>query len=221
MKKAAVFAAMLIFLSGCSYADLLPVAPTAPPPPDTATATLYLTATETPTITPTQPTPTFTSTPTLIYLNGVPAPTDSPTPPATRWVLSTTTASVEAQPLLGNGPFSTILIPGKQLFWGTCEPSSLKVAVKVQDNVPAQTVLIFLRLQDTKTGDTTQWGGGAIMDRGDDGVFTYTLTAKSFEHYRDYMEAWGQYQFVALDRQLQRIGASTQYMNNLTIAPCP
>jgi len=224
MKRAALIAAIALFLSGCSYTDfanLLPQAPTPLPPPATATATIYVTPTETPTITPTQPTPTFTTTPTLIYLNGVPAWTETPTPPATLWMLATATPSVAAQPLLGNGPFATILVPGKQLFWGSCEPSSLKVAVKVQDSVPAHTVLIFLRLQDTKTGDTTTWGGGAIMDRADGGVFTYDLTAKAFEHYHDYLQAWGQYQFVALDSHLKRLGASTQYLNNLTIAPCP
>ncbi len=221
MKRAALIAAILLILSGCSYTDLLPVAPTPLPPPDTATATVYMTPTETPTITPTQPTPTFTLTPTMIYPNGVPANTDTPTPPPTLWMLATATPSVQAQPLLGNGPFATILVPGNKLYWGTCEPSVLMVSVKVQSNVPAHSVLIFLRLQDVKTGDTTQWGGGAIMENEGDGVFTYNLTAKAFEHYHDYMQAWGQYQFVALDRHLARIGGSTQYLNNLTIAPCP
>ena len=222
MKKAVLIAALILFLSGCSYTDLLPKAPTPLPPASTATPTVYMTPTETPTITPTLPTPTFTLTPTLIYLNGVPAMTDTQTPPATLWVLATATPSVEGQSVLvGNGPFSTILVPGKQLFWGTCDPSVLKVTVKVQDGVPAHTVLIFLRLKDTKSNDTTTWGGGAIMDRQGGGVFTYNLTAKSFEHYHDYMQALGQYQFVALDIHLNRIGASSQFLDNLTIAPCP
>ncbi len=225
MKKVAAIAVLILLLSGCSYADftkLLPAAPTPLPPPDTATPTVYMTPTETPTITPTQPTPTYTTTPTLIYLNGVPAATDTQTPPATLWVLATATPSLEGtSSLVGNGPFSTILVPGKQLLWGSCEPSVIKVTVKVQDSVPAHTVLIFLRLKDTNSNDTTTWGGGAIMDRQGGGVFTYNLTAKAFEHYHDYMRAWGQYQFVALDNHLDRLGASSQFLDTLTIAPCP
>ena len=221
MKRVALIAAIVILLSGCSYTDFLPATPSPVPPPATATATIFMTPSQTPTITPTQPTPTFTTTPTLIYLNGVPAATDTWTPQPTLWTLPSATASVQAQALLGNGPFATIIIPGKNLYWGSCDSNLLRVTVKVQDGVPAHSVLIFLRLQDVKTGDTTKWGGGAIMTEAGTGVFTYDLTAKAFEHYHDYLQAWGQYQFVALDAHLGRIGASTMYLNNLTIAPCP
>ena len=221
MKTARLVALVGVLLSGCSYTDLLPTAPATLTPPPSATATIYVTATETPTITPTQPTPTFTTTPTLIYPNGSPLPSLTFTPPATRYVVPSTTAIIAAQPLQGNGPFTTILVSGKQLFWGSCNPASVKTTVKVSESVPASGVLIFLRLKDTKTGDTTPWGGGAIMEKAGDGVFTYTLTAKSFSHYREYMQAWGQYQFVAYDVHLNRLGASTEYLNNLTIAPCP
>lgn len=222
MKNAAIVTILGLFLSGCSYTNLLPAAPSPLPPPPTATATVYVTPTETATITPTQPTPTFTSTPTLIYLNGRPAPSLTPTAPATLWVvLSETPTVVAAQPLLGNGPFSTILVSGKQLYWGSCEPSSVKVTIKLVDGVAALGVVIALRLQDVTTGDTTPWGGDAIMDKQGNGVFTYTLTPKSFEHYRDYMKAWGQYQFIAYKAGLEHVGSSTVYLNNLTIEPCP
>jgi hypothetical protein len=224
MKSVALLVVFGFLLSACSYTDLIPAAPSPLPPAPTATATVYVTPTSTPTITPTQPTPTFTFTPTLIYLNGQPAPSLTPSAEPTLWVATgvvTLSPTIPPQPLLGNGPFSSILVPGPKLFWGACEPSSIKATVKVADGVPAHTVLIFLRLQDTNSPDTTQWGGGAIMDRQDNGVFTYDLTAKSFEHYHDYLKAWGQYQFVALDSHLQRIGASNQYLNNLTIEPCP
>jgi hypothetical protein len=223
MKTVALIAVLGLCLSGCSFTGLLPAAPS-PVPPASATATIQKTPATTPTITPTQPTPTFTTTPTLIYLNGQPAPSLTPSPEATRWVVTgaaTLSPTAAVQPLVGNGPFSAILVPGPKLYWGDCEPSSINVTVKVADGVPAHSVLIFLRLQDPNTNDTTQWGGGAIMQRQDGGVFTYALTAKAFEHYREYLKAWGQYQFVALDSHLQRIGASTQYLNSLTIEPCP
>ncbi|HTP03129.1 MAG TPA: hypothetical protein VMJ64_17260 [Anaerolineales bacterium] len=224
MKNITVILMIAYVLSGCALMDYLPVAPSPLPPAATTTATVFKTPTKKPSITPTLPTPTFTLTPTMIYPNGHPAPSLTPSAPATLWMLGTPTdvpATVAAQPLLGNGPFSTILMSGTKLYWGKCDPSSLKVTVKVADGVPAHSVLIFLRLQDPTTKDTTQWGGGAIMERLGGGVFTYDLTAKSFEHYHDYLRAWGQYQFVALDSSLQRIGASTQYLTNLTIEPCP
>ena len=224
MKTATLIALVSVLLVGCSYSNftnLLPVAPSPLPPGPTATATIHLTPTNTATITATLPTPTFTGTPTLIYPNGRPAPSETPSAAATLWISLSETPTVMAQPLVGSGPFATILVSGQRLFWGSCEPSSVKASVKVADSAGVHSVLIFLRLQDTKSKDTTQWGGGAIMDHAGNGVFTYNLTAKSFEHYREYMQAWGQYQFVALDSHLSRIGASAQYLSNLTIQPCP
>jgi hypothetical protein len=220
-----MIAVLGLLISGCSYTDftrLLPAVPSPLPPPATATPTIYLAPTKTAAFTPTQPTPTFTSTPTLIYLNGRPA-APSLTPDATTApaVLLSSTPTDAAQPLLGNGPFSTILVSGRQLYWGSCEPSAIKATVKVAPEVGAFGVLIMLRLKDTKTDDTTDWGGGAIMDKQGNGVFTYTLTAKSFTHYRDYLKAWGQYQFVAYDANLHRLGGSAEYLSNLTIEPCP
>jgi hypothetical protein len=180
-----------------------------------------MTPTQTASITPTQPTPTFTLTPTLIYLNGTPIPSATITPPPTLFILASQSATPAAQPLLGNGPFSAILMPGKELMWGGCEPSSLLATVKLADGVPAAGVMIMLRLQDVVSGEHTSWGGGAIMDKQGSGVFTYTLTAHSFTHYREFKKAYGQFQFVAYDRSLQRIGASTEYLSNLTISLCP
>jgi hypothetical protein len=136
-------------------------------------------------------------------------------------VAATDTATEVIQPLLGSGPFSTILMSDKHLYWGSCTPSSINATVKLVDGFQAFGVMIMLRLQDVQSGATTEWGGGAIMDKQGNGVFTYTLTAKSFTHYKEYLQALGQYQFVAYDANLHRIGASTQYLNDLRIARCP
>lgn len=220
--KIAVFVALVgLLLSGCSYSDVISqFVPTNPPPPPTATATVYRTPTETPTITPTQPTPTFTLTPTLIYPNGTPVPSSTPSPFPSLFILGTQSPTAAAQPLLGNGPFTTILMPGNQLFWGSCEPNTLNVTVKLAENVKAVGVVMALRLEDTNTKERTGWGQ-AIMDKQGGGVFTYVLTAKAFTHYREYKRAWGQYQFIAYTSGLVHVGESQVYLNNLTIAPCP
>jgi hypothetical protein len=224
MRIFALMTLIALTVSGCSYTDilaLLPATPTSAPPTSTPTATVYMTPSETATITPTQPTPTFTLTPTLIYLNGTPIPSATITPPATIYVVASQSPSPAPQALLGNGPFSTILVSGQQLNWGGCEPSSVLATVKLADGVAAAGVMIMLRLQDVQTGEHTSWGGGAIMEKQGGGVFTYTLTAHSFTHYREFQKAFGQYQFVAYDRNLQRVGASTEYLSNLTISLCP
>jgi hypothetical protein len=220
MHKARFFVLLSLLLSGCSYTDLLRLAPTNIPPAVTATATIFVTPSQTASVTPTQPTPTFTSTPTLIYPNGTPPPSPTATPVFTASIPATATETEVAQPLLGSGPFSTILISDKQLVWGTCTPSSVTATVQLANGVPAFGVMIMLRLQDTATGEITAWGGGAIMDKQGNGVFTYDLTAKSFTHYKEHAQAWGQYQFIAYDANLKRVGTSTVYLNNLTISQC-
>jgi hypothetical protein len=220
MKKAVLLAMLSLLLSGCSLADLQTLLPTPIPPAATATATLYLSPTPAPSITPTQPTPTFTLTPTMIFPNGTPVSSSTPRPDATLWVLSTGTATPEEQPLLGNGPFATVLIPGKELLWGSCEPSTLKITVQLQSGVKASGVVMALRLQDTQSAEHTEWGQ-AVMSKQGGGVFTYDLTAKAFTHYREYKVAYGQYQFIAYGSGLAHVGSSQVYLNNLTIKPCP
>jgi hypothetical protein len=97
----------------------------------------------------------------------------------------------------------------------------VNITSHIDDLSKIHTVTVWLRLENKATGDTTEWGGGAIMDSDGQGTFTYTLTAKSFSHYREFVDAWGQYQLVASDSSLNRVGASSQYLNNITISPCP
>ena len=223
MKKAVLIALIAVLLSGCSYTDVLSLLPTPLPPTATATATFYVSPTVTPSITPTQPTPTFTLTPTLIYPNGTPVPSSTPRPAATLWVLSTGTVEPTTppdQPLLGNGPFSSILVPGKELLWGSCDPTEMKITVQLDPNVRAVGVVMALRLQDTQSTEHTAWGQ-AVMTKHDGGVYTYNLTAQSFTHYREFKSAWGQYQFIAYTSGLEHVGSSQVYQQSLTIKRCP
>ncbi len=224
MKRAGLIVIVSLLLSGCSYSDvmkLLPATATPAPPTLTPTATVYMTPTETPTITPTQPTPSFTPSPTMIYPSGTPPPTLTFTPPATQFIFATESTTVPTLPLTGGGPFEAILVSGNQLLWGGCQPSSITATVKLQAGLPVRWVTMWLRLQDVSTGEMTKWDGGAIMNKQGGGVYTYTLTAANFTHYREFPQAWGQYQFVASDASLNRLGASTTYLNSLTIARCP
>jgi hypothetical protein len=221
MKSIILFTVVSLLLTGCSYTQFLPATATIPVP--TATATIYSTPASTATITPTQPTPTFTNTPTLVYLNGSPTPSEIPLGTSTLYVIPSITPTDTIAPLLvPDGPFARVLLSGNKIFWGACEPTSVLVTVHVVDSVPAKKVLMFLRLEETRAGgNSTEWGGGADMDSQGHGDFTYQLTAKSFSHYNEFTSAWGQYQFVAFDANLGRLGASKQYISDLTISACP
>lgn len=224
MKKVRYLIFLLILVvQACSYTDITNLLPATPTLPPTASYTPAVsdTPTRTPTVTPTQPTPTFTSTPTFIYSG--PTPTSSITPVFTSTIgllitLTNTPAPLELAPQ--SSLFTSIKISGNLVYWGRCEPSSVKVTVHVVDTALIRTVLLELRLVDTKTGERTEWGGGAIMDDDKKGTFTYNLTAQNFEHYREFSRAWGQYQVVAFDSHMARLGASAIYKNSLTIAPC-
>src|SRR5262249_18443632 len=150
----------------------------APTPLASATKTIVLTPSETPTITPTLPTPTYTSTPTLIYFG--PTSTESDTP------LPTDTFSLNAN---ANGfltpqmdGFTSVRVSGNQIFYGRCLPNSVDFTATVADPSTETSVLLFVRLVDTKTGEYTDWGGGAIMN-GKRGTFTYTLGFQNIPHY--------------------------------------
>ncbi|MFI5305632.1 MAG: hypothetical protein ACHQYP_12660 [Nitrospiria bacterium] len=225
MKISRIIPFLCISLSGCSYALLLPSNPTITPLSPTNTATALMTPTSTNTITPTLPTLTFTYTPTFIYLG--PSPTIIPTDNITGTpgsIFSPTPTFTETPPVITipqNSLFKTINLSGDHLFWGACEPSSVNITTHIDNLSNIHIVTVWLRLQDKQNGDTTKWSGGAIMNKEGQGNFSYTLTAKSFDRYQDFLNAWGQFQLVASDTVLQRIAGSSQYLNNLTVAKCP
>jgi hypothetical protein len=235
MIKKSVILLLSLLLSACAYPILANTNATNSQVSAQDTTSQILTTSQTSTLIPTLPTATFTQTPTLIHLDptptmtpeGISIETITPVLVSTEAVatnLISTQNMTETPPIQTvpkNSLFTTIAISGGRIFWGVCEPSYVKVTAHIDDLSKVYIVTIWLRLANKKTGDTTDWGGGAIMNDDGKGNFAYSLTAKSFSHYREYSDAWGQYQLVASDRNLDRIGASAQYLNNLSVAPCP
>jgi hypothetical protein len=217
--KFCLWALGCISLAGCSYSDFVPVAPpisapaleptwaSSPLPSATATsASLLMTAT-------------FTATPTLVQMSSSPVATQTTFAAQTGIPLAIGTPLVQS---IGtpDAIFVRVQITSGSIFWGICKPDSSTVDVKVADPVAVHRVLLALRLQGKKTGDTTPWGGYAIMNDEGQGTFTYRLTARSFSHYGDYLSAWGQMQLIALDRLLRVVGRSSQFLQTLSLAPC-
>ncbi|MBI1855855.1 MAG: hypothetical protein HYR93_08345 [Chloroflexi bacterium] len=220
MRKAALIIVFGLFMQACSVPDItaliIPATPTSPPPAASPTETVYVTPSQTPSVTPTLPTPTFTTTPTLVFSGSTATPSFMPLPTSTLWIL--TQNNLLTPQSYG---FDEILVSGPLLYWGSCQPNTIKMIARVSNVILTRDVLIFLRLRDKTSDETTEWGGGAIMDGDGKGNFTYILTAQNITHYREYKSAWVQYQFIAADRKLNVIGRTAPYLNSLSIAPCP
>lgn len=215
----------LIFMLGlsmlaCSVSDitsLIPGTPAPPPPTAIPMETVYVTSTSIPSMTPTQPTPTFTTTPTLFYSGPSATPSLTPLPTGTLWSVGGGANLLTPQSV----GFAGIVISGPLLYWGSCQPNFIKVIARVTDIVKTHDVTLWLRLKDKKSSDTTNWGGGAIMDNDKQGNFSYTLTAQNITGYHNYKSAWVQYQFVARDKYHNEVGRTAPYLDQLSIAPCP
>jgi hypothetical protein len=230
VKKIALISAVAFMLLACSISDvsniLTPLATRTPLP--IATNTVYVTPSDTPTITATLPTPTFTGTPTLVGGGFTATPTLTSanlteTPAVTGSPMDTTSTPIIGGLSLVTPPgvgFTSVKISGNILKWGGCEPSSVTFTAQVTDPITETAVLLFLGLKDPTTGETTKMGAGAIMNGNSTGIFTYTVTAKNITHYQDFPGAWVQYEMVATNGGLQRLGWTQVYQNSITISPC-
>jgi len=226
MKKISLISALVLMLLACSVSDVSNImsplfTPTALL---SATKTVYVTPSDTPTITPTLPTPTFTGTPTLLGsgFTATPSETESPTAePITTGLTGTISVSVGNSALTPEYVgFSSIKISGNIIRWGGCEPSSVTFTAQVVDPVTETAVLLFYRLKNPSSGEMTKMSGGAIMNGNATGTFTYSLTAKNITDYQDFPGAWLQYQLVATNGSLERLGWTQVYLNSITISPC-
>lgn len=227
MKKILPILLITILLnSGCSsLAPLLQFAgtPTSAPPVDTFTPA--------PTVTkiPTQDLfATATSTPTSLIPTlegGTAEPTLDPSKPT---LVPSPFPTFEAPSNTGVFTpkaygFQAVLISNNILYWnaGPCMPRSVKFAAFVTDLQNTKQVLLFMRLREKKnTLNLTDWGGGAIMSKADNGSFTYTVTPKNISKYYRFKDAWVEYQVVALNEEKLVIGRTQVYDRNVSLTRC-
>ena len=226
MKKILPVLLLVSLLSGCSsLAPLLELALTPTPAPPTETFTPAPTVTQFPTqdlfatatSTPTSLIPTFNETeePTVDPSQPTYTPTPLPTfaPPSSNSGVFTPK----------NEGFLAVLISNNVLYWneGPCMPRSVKFAAFVSDLVNTERVLLFMRLREKKnTLNITDWGGGAIMSKADNGSFTYTITPKNISKYYRFKDAWLEYQLVALNTDNLVVGRTQVYDRNVSLVRC-
>jgi hypothetical protein len=109
-----------------------------------------------------------------------------------------------------------------QLVWGyNCDGArSIKFVVQVNVVRRLKYVLLFIRLQDKYSARVTDWGAGAIMKDNDKGTYFYTVELDQIENYRDFEDAWLQYQFVASTSALKVLGRSIVSRNEVSLTNC-
>lgn len=213
MRKAKyIIAIIAIFLQACATLELLPApAPnstSAPSPTVTETATITLTPTRTIT-----PTPRNTATP-LIFATYTPVVLVSPGAPT---FAAAPFIDVPNAPV---GGFEKATTSESKIYWGVCKQGFTRLVVQVEHPDEVYRVYLFFRLESAKKpGDTTPWSG-TVTDNKGTGFFVYKLDADNVPERKNYLKAWVQYQFVAVDTEQKVVGRSVIYTRSLTIEPC-
>ena len=225
MKKI-VLAILAFVLAGCSALSDLPFLQQ----PTSAPAVV-----NTPQPTVTLISDTYTNTPDLFAINtevptntlqaGATLPTNTPIPSFTPTTRPTITLEPVDVTLFTPGPNPFLLISKSttQLVWGyNCDGArSIKFVVQIVAPVKRlKYVLLFIRLQDKYSAHHTEWGAGAIMSDNDRGTYFYTFELNQIDEYTKFEDAWLQFQFVASNIYLNRLGASVVDRNSVSLTHC-
>lgn len=119
--------------------------------------------------------------------------------------------------------FLAVLLSNNQMFWnnGPCEPREIKVSAFVEDTATTDQVLLFTRLREKKdTLLVTDWNSGAIMVKGDNGSYNYTIHTWNLDQYYWFTNAWLEYQLVSTDKDFNVLARTPVYDHNLSLVMC-
>ena len=229
MKKLIQILLLMAILAGCSglpnlpscLASPTPVVPTDTPTPfisETPIPTQNLFATSTPTP--------LTFTPTVTALG---AELFTPTPSPTNLPTGFPTPNIPVDPS-GSGYFTpqstgflAVLISNNTMYWnsGPCMPRNIKFSAFVQDQINTHHVLLFTRLREkSDTLLLTKWNSGAVMVKADNGSFNYDIHTFNLRQYYYFINAWLEYQLVALNEANEVIGRTAVYDRNASLVMC-
>ncbi len=166
-----------------------------------------------------------TAAPTNTLATDAPPATNTPIPSLIPTSRSTITLEPADINLFTPGPNPFILSSKStpQLVWGsTCDGArSIKFVVQLVTPIKRlKFVTLWYRLQDKYSGRHTDWGGGAIMLDNDRGTYFYTIDLDQISDYRSFEDAWLQFQFVATNIYLSRVGSSIVDRNSVSLTHC-
>jgi len=222
MKKI-VLATLAFILAGCSALQDLPFLQSS-----TQATAIVNSPTPQPTVTliPTQDLfAVNTAGPTNTLAPDAPLVTNTPIPSFTPTTRPTITMEPVDITLFTPGPAPFLLTSKSttQLVWGySCDGArSIKFVVQVVAPVKRlKYVLLFIRLQDKYSARQTPWGAGAIMSDNDRGTYFYTIELDQIDDYKSFQDAWLQFQFVASNIYLHRLGASVVDRTSVSLTHC-
>ena len=234
MKK--VFGLLLVLgLTGCSaIAPFVQAAPTAGPTGtaqivyQTVVVTVLVTASATETPIPSAtwtPIPTFTLQPTN-PTGTAGTPQTSATPGSAQFTATPGTPAPAGSPTAtlpadAGGTLFTNLTRSSDHFAFTCQPDTITFGISATS--PSVTeVDLFYRLEFKNSSSMTDWVDVGKMVPGNGGNFTFDFKSSLIPRDLRTAPAWLDYQFVALNSQLQVIGRSARILQQITFTPnCP
>lgn len=229
MKKLIQVILIAFLLAGCSgLPGLPPLLATQTAPPSTETPTPFISETPIPTqnlFATATPTPlTFTPTPTSLG-----AELFTPTSTQTSLPTDFPTPDIPLDPEESgyftpkNTGFLGILISNNTMYWneGPCSPRNINVSAFVEDQLNTHHVLLFTRLREKKnTLNVTRWNAGALMIKADNGSFNYNIRTFNLRRYYYFVDAWLEYQLVALNEDREVIGRTGIFDRNISLVRC-
>ncbi len=225
MKKHIPLLLLGLLIASCSgglpnFASLI-ASPTIPPPTDTPTIEpsvtplptydYFSTATATPV--------TFTPAPTSLIPD---LPTDTPQPPpdfSAQFITELNPNSYFSQSV----GFAGILYSNPILYWnsGPCQTRYIDMSVFVEDIINTKDVYMYLRPREkSNTLLVGEWSAGAQMLKAENGSFNYHIRPINIRQYYNFLDAWLEYQFVAVNADREIIGRTPVYERNLTLQMC-
>jgi hypothetical protein len=216
------FALILIFLlSGCSGLPVsIPFLGTPTPVTPQFTATPFaLDPTHTPDLFVLK-----TLEPTGSPASGTPGVVETPEPSFTPTFRPTITLEPLEPALFTPSPnlFLAVQRSTNQIVWGYgCEGArSIRFTANVAPARRLRYVTLWYRLQDKYSGRRTDWGGGAIFKDNDQGTYFYDLDLSQINRYRNYADAWFQYQLVASTATQKVLGRSVVSRSDVSLTHC-
>lgn len=229
MKKLIQILLPAMILASCAGLPNLPqllVSPTPPPPLETSTPFISETPIPTQNLFATStPTP-LTFTPTVTSLG---AELFTPTVTETRFPTDFPTPDIPLDPSDSdyftpqNTGFLAVLISNNTMYWnsGPCMPRNIKFSAFVEDQINTDQVLLFTRLREkSDTLLVTKWNSGALMVKADNGSFNYDIHTFNLRQYYYFINAWLEYQLVALNKDNEVIGRTAVYDRNVSLVLC-
>lgn len=216
MRKILFFLLIAILTQSCG------VAPATNPAQPTSTIFVTYTLINTPTNTST---PIPSASPTIVKIPtqdpNQPFPTFPPIPifvgdvTATPVIITTATISKP-------GPgFASVDYSPNKIYWGGCEGNQAVIKTEVEDHDNVASVIIFMRVRDLFSDDSTPWTSGNVMFNNRDGTFTYIAVGSEIEGHNHYKQSVIYFQLVAVDDEGKEIGRTMIYEGVISMSACP